>query len=127
MRNKKVLAIVMAVMTAASALVGCGSTNAVAPADTAATTEKKDDATVEAAQTTDGEQVTITFMHDWPEYEEEFKQMISDFEAANPDVKVETQIITWDVLTQTLTTAFAAGEAPDVHVAGRTRWVRSIP
>ena len=27
MRNKKVLAIVMAVMTAASALVGCGSTN----------------------------------------------------------------------------------------------------
>ncbi len=114
MRNKKVLAIVMAVMTAASALVGCGSTNAVAPADTAATTEKEDDATVEAAQTTDGEQVTITFMHDWPEYEEEFKQMISDFEAANPDVKVETQIITWDVLTQTLTTAFAAGEAPDV-------------
>lgn len=69
---------------------------------------------MEAAQTTDGEQVTITFMLDWPEYEEEFKQMISDFEAANPDVKVETQIITWDVLTQTLTTAFAAGEAPDV-------------
>ena len=28
MRNKKVLAIVMAVMTAASALVGCGSTEA---------------------------------------------------------------------------------------------------
>ena len=31
MRNKKVLAIVMAVMTAASALVGCGSTGATAP------------------------------------------------------------------------------------------------
>lgn len=44
MKNKKVLAIVMAVMTAASALVGCGSTGATAPADTAATTEKKDDA-----------------------------------------------------------------------------------
>lgn len=75
---------------------------------------KKDDATAEAAQTTDGEPVTITFMHDWPEYEAEFTQMISDFEAANPDIKVETQVITWDVLTQTLTTAFAAGEAPDV-------------
>lgn len=93
MKNKKVLAIVMAVMTAASALVGCGSTGATAPADTAATT-------------TDGEQVTITFMHDWPEYEAEFTQMISDFEAENPDIKVETQVITWDVLTQTLTTAF---------------------
>ena len=114
MKNKKVLAIVMAVMTAASALVGCGATEATAPADTAVTTEKKDDATAEAAQTTDGEQVTITFMHDWPEYEAEFTQMISDFEAANPDIKVETQVITWDVLAQTLTTAFAAGEAPDV-------------
>ena len=41
MKNKKVLAIVMAVMTAASALVGCGSTGATAPADTAATTEKR--------------------------------------------------------------------------------------
>lgn len=66
MKNKKVLAIVMAVMTAASALVGCGATEATAPADTAVTTEKEDDATAEAAQTTDGEQVTITFMHDWP-------------------------------------------------------------
>ena len=66
MKNKKVLAIVMAVMTAASALVGCGSTGATAPADTAATTEKKEDTTAEAAPTTDGEQVTITFMHDWP-------------------------------------------------------------
>ena len=105
MKNKKVLAIVMAVMTVASALVGCGATEATAPADTAVTTEKKDDATAEAAPTTDGEQVTITFMHDWPEYEAEFTQMISDFEAANPDIKVETQVITWDVLTQTLTTA----------------------
>lgn len=34
MKNKKVLAIVMAVMTAASALVGCGATEATAPADT---------------------------------------------------------------------------------------------
>lgn len=56
MKNKKVLAIVMAVMTAASALVGCGSTGATAPADTAATTEKKEDTTAEAAPTTDGEQ-----------------------------------------------------------------------
>lgn len=55
MKNKKVLAIVMAVMTAASALVGCGSTGATAPADTAATTEKKEDTTAEAAPTTDGE------------------------------------------------------------------------
>lgn len=41
MKNKKVLAIVMAVMTAASALVGCGATEATAPADTAVTTEKR--------------------------------------------------------------------------------------
>ena len=49
MKNKKALAIVMAVMTAASALVGCGSTGstttsteAAAPADTTAAEEKED-------------------------------------------------------------------------------------
>lgn len=70
MKNKKPLAIVMAVMTAASALVGCGSTGstttsteAAAPADTTAA-EEKEDTTAEAAKPADGEQVTITFMHD---------------------------------------------------------------
>ena len=54
MKNKKVLAIVMAVMTAASALVGCGSTGATAPEDNAASTEKKEDTTAEEDQTTHG-------------------------------------------------------------------------
>lgn len=69
-----------------------------------------------AAQTeaSAAEPVTIKFMHDWPEYETQFNQIISDFEAGNPDIKIETTVITWDVLTKTLQTAFASGDAPDV-------------
>lgn len=58
--------------------------------------------------------VTITFLHDWPEYAEQFDQIIADFEAANPDINVETTVITWDVLTRTLQTSFASGDAYDV-------------
>ncbi len=58
--------------------------------------------------------VTITFMHDWPEYEEKFNEIVAGFEAENPDIRVETTVITWDILTKTLTTSFATGEAFDV-------------
>ena len=58
--------------------------------------------------------VTITFMHDWPEYQQQFEQIVADFEAANPDIKVETTVITWDILTRTLQTSFASGDAYDV-------------
>ena len=68
----------------------------------------------ESAGTESNGPVTITFMHDWPEYESQFNQIIADFEAANPDIKVETTVITWDVLTRTLQTSFASGEAYDV-------------
>lgn len=60
------------------------------------------------------EPVTITFLHDWPEYEEQFNQIVADFEAANPDIKVQTTVITWDVLTKTLQLSFASGDAYDV-------------
>ena len=53
-------------------------------------------------------------MHDWPEYETQFNQIIEDFEQLNPDIEIETTVITWDVLTKTLQTAFASGDAPDV-------------
>ena len=48
----------------------------------------------ESAGTESNGPVTITFMHDWPEYESQFNQIIADFEAANPDIKVETTVIT---------------------------------
>ncbi len=59
----------------------------------------------------------IEFLHIWPEYEEIFNKQIAEFEEENPDIKIKTTVITWDVLTQTLQTAFAGGTPPDVTVA----------
>lgn len=127
MKRKKAAAAIILTALAVLALYGCGSgkqttetpagttagTTAAVTADTAGADQA---AASEASQAPsgDGKQVTIRFMHDWPEYETEFNQMVTDFEAANPDIKIETQIITWDVLTKTLLTAFASGEVPDV-------------
>ena len=86
----------------AVSLAGCGSNNQT-PSET---TAKETEAT--------GEKITLRFMHDWPEYETQFNQIIEDFEQLNPDIEIETTVITWDVLTKTLQTAFASGDAPDV-------------
>ena len=86
----------------AVSLAGCGSNNQTPSETTAKETEVT------------GEKITLRFMHDWPEYETQFNQIIEDFEQLNPDIEIETTVITWDVLTKTLQTAFASGDAPDV-------------
>jgi raffinose/stachyose/melibiose transport system substrate-binding protein len=134
---KKLLALLMVLVMAAS-LLACGT---AAPADSGAKTEtegekeaepEKEEAepaaeeeaepaeeeAEEAEPAEEGEKaestgVTIDFMHDWPEYTAEFQKMADDFEAET-GIHVEIQIITWDVLTSTLLTDFASGEVPDV-------------
>lgn len=97
-------------------LAGCSGGNQTSETSPKASqTEASGTGTETAAQAPEsGETVTLQFMHDWPEYETQFHKIVSDFEAANPDIKIETRVITWDVLTSTLQTAFAAGDAPDV-------------
>ena len=86
---KKLLALILAAVMV-FALCACGSTApAPAPAAPAAPeAEASDDAPVEA--------VTIT-MSNWLEAEEAtagiFKEMLDDFMAENPDIKVESQAI----------------------------------
>ena len=114
--KKKVMAVVIASIMASSMLAGCGSSNSGETGTGSEVSDEAEGAAEEAgnAEAASGDPVTITFMHDWPEHEAAFTKIVEDFEAANPNIKVETQVITWDVLTQTLTTDFAAGEAPDV-------------
>ena len=111
MRSNKWRRLQVLLMTTliAGTVAGCGAGNS----------NENADANTQAAgseQTSDvgGEPVTITFLHDWPEYEEQFNMIVADFEAENPDIKVETTVITWDVLTKTLQTSFASGDAYDV-------------
>jgi len=47
-----------------------------------------------------------------------WKKTIAGFEAANPDVKVNMQIVPWSEQAQKLTTALATGTAPDISMMG---------
>lgn len=120
MKMKRLAAVIMAVSMAAAAVAGCGGRSgtetgaAEKKTETGTAAESAEPEADSQPQAGNGEQITLKFMHDWPEYEAEFNQMAADFEAANPDIKIETQIITWDILTKTLMTAFASGEVPDV-------------
>ncbi len=47
-----------------------------------------------------------------------WKKAIASFEAANPDVTVNMQIVPWNEQAQKLTTALATGTAPDISMMG---------
>ena len=70
----------------AVSLAGCGSNNQT-PSETTAketevTGEKTSETTAKETEAT-GEKITLRFMHDWPEYETQFNQIIEDFEQLN--------------------------------------------
>ncbi|MEX2535163.1 MAG: sugar ABC transporter substrate-binding protein [Trueperaceae bacterium] len=51
-----------------------------------------------------------------------FQEAASAFEAENPDITIELEVVNWDTLFQKLTTDIAGGAAPDVSIIG-TRWL----
>ncbi len=51
-----------------------------------------------------------------------FEQVARDFEAANPGIKINVEVVPWDTLLQRLTTDIAGGSAPDISIIG-TRWL----
>lgn len=51
-----------------------------------------------------------------------FKAVAAAFEAENPDIKINIEVVPWDTLLQRLTTDVAGGNAPDMSIIG-TRWL----
>lgn len=51
-----------------------------------------------------------------------FQKVADAFEAENPDIKVNIEVVPWDTLLQRLTTDIAGGTAPDISIIG-TRWL----
>lgn len=116
---KKTLAVALsAVMVGGLALTGCQSSTQPAAAEapketTAKTEEKKTEETTAAA----GRQVTITISN-WLEAEDAtsaiFKELLNDFMAANPDIKVESQAIPFNQYKDQVLIAGTSGNAADV-------------
>lgn len=51
-----------------------------------------------------------------------FRGVAEAFEAENPDIDINVEIVPWDSLLQRLTTDIAGGNAPDLSIIG-TRWL----
>jgi multiple sugar transport system substrate-binding protein len=51
-----------------------------------------------------------------------FEKVAAEFEAANPDIDINIEVVPWNTLLQRLTTDIAGGSAPDLSIIG-TRWL----
>jgi multiple sugar transport system substrate-binding protein len=61
------------------------------------------------------EQITLTiWTHEDPNRQEIEDRYIEEFEAANPDIKIEKSVNSSDMMDELLLTAFAANEGPDI-------------
>jgi multiple sugar transport system substrate-binding protein len=67
-------------------------------------------------------EVRVVVAHYSDATQEIFRGMAADFMAANPDITVVIENVSWDNLQQRLTTDIAGGTAPDIAIIG-TRWL----
>lgn len=51
-----------------------------------------------------------------------FQEVADAFQAENPDIRINIEVVPWDTLLQRLTTDVAGGSAPDISIIG-TRWL----
>ncbi|MDO4487528.1 MAG: extracellular solute-binding protein, partial [Eubacteriales bacterium] len=83
-------------------------------------TQAATEAKTEAAPAATGEDIVITFLG--AQYSDKtepyIKEVIADFEAANPGIKVNLEIVGWDNIGQRATALVGAGQAPDIYNGG---------
>lgn len=85
-------------------------------------TEEAVEETEEAVEEPAGDQVTITMWHGYIETEEEvMSQIVSDFEAANPDINVEMLAVPFGELQNKYQTEVAAGGGPTLITGPQDR------
>jgi ABC-type glycerol-3-phosphate transport system substrate-binding protein len=120
MASKKMIPAVLSGVVALSLLAGCAtkSNNAPSTGGSAAETPKKDDSAAQAKP------VTLDFWAAWsPNSDEETKtkEQIKKFEDSHPNIKINVQLITFDVMHDKLIAAINAGNAPDLSW-GLSEW-----
>ncbi len=109
--KKTLLSLLLVCCMLVSLLAGCGSTNEpVASAPSTPTSEAKEEVKEEAA-----EPVTIEY---WQYFYESkinlMDELIADFQAQNPNIKVEQKHFPYDSYQQKVAAAISAGTGPDI-------------
>lgn len=112
---KKLMALMTAAAMSVSMLSGCGQTDRDKPADAAASGEASAETQVTQEAEKAGNKEAVTIQWWTPNWDEpESREMAAEFEAANPDIKVEIVITDWDTYKSKITTAISAGNAPEL-------------
>jgi len=109
MKKSNVLAMVMSMAMLMSVAAGCGNQGKDQSSDQTATTTT----TATTATSSSEEKVTIQW---WtPNWDEpESKEMATEFETANSNIKVDLVITDWDTYKSKITTAISANNAPEL-------------
>lgn len=118
---KKVLALFLALMMVLSLFTACAKQETTTTAEpTPAETETEAEQTTEEAPAASGEDIVINFLG--AQYSDKtepyLKQVCADFEAANPGIKVNLEIVGWDNISSRATALVGAGQAPDIYNGG---------
>ena len=122
MVNKKMIPAVLSGIVALSVLSGCAKSDTTANGGGSTEASKKQEATTTPAAKQ--EPVTLDFWAAWtPNSDEETKTkaQIKKFEESHPNIKINVQLITFDVMHDKLIAAISAGNAPDLSW-GLSEW-----
>ncbi len=105
---KKRFAAVLAAVLALSVLAGCGGSKATTP-------DTKEPAKTETTQPKTEEKVTIEYwQYDYKSKVELMTQLIAEFEAANPNIKVNQVNFPYEQYNEKVAATVAAGKGPDL-------------
>lgn len=112
MKNRKIAAIGLSLLTAAALLTGCGGSAGGADNSEAVSAGRAE--TSQEKEAVAGGQTTITFSL-WDEIQSVvYQELIDKFEEQNPDIRVEMQLTPWDQYWTKFDAAAGANQAADV-------------
>jgi multiple sugar transport system substrate-binding protein len=110
---KKKIVSIMLVAGMMASLAACGSNGTSSDADTGADTSATDETTADAASG-DAVSLDVIISQYGTNTQEWWSQFEQDFEAENPDIDLNIDIVSWNDIYTVVNTRVSTGEAPDI-------------
>ena len=117
MRKHRKTAIGLVLLLCASMLAACGSSGGSAPETTAAAEGGETAAEAAAPAEASGDQVTIKFVHKFPEEKRMvfWNDVVASFEEANPNIKIEMTAYGDEEIKDKTRVLLGSADAPDIY------------
>ena len=108
-------------------LIGAIIASCSSPATPAATTANTPEATSEGSQSSSSEPVNVRFviLGYSPNTPVLYQEAIDDFQAANPNIKITLENVSWDLAHEKLIGWITSGDVPDISVIG-PKWLPEL-